>query len=215
MDIKGLFRGIIKDYDRMNAIMSLGFHNRWRLDCVKRANLQGKILDIGCGTGDFCQKIKKCKDTRVFGMDVLEDMLEVARKKCEINPIVGNALFLPFKSLVFDGITLGFVLRHIDIQSFLKEAMRVLKPCGKLVILELSFPKQRFIRFFFKIYLYKIIPFIAKLLSDEPSYSYLGESLKHLPEIEEIEEMAYKSGAKNVMIKRFMFGSIFFLLAVK
>ncbi|MEW6481936.1 MAG: ubiquinone/menaquinone biosynthesis methyltransferase, partial [bacterium] len=184
MEIKGLFKGIIKDYDRMNAIMSLGFHNRWRLDCVKKAKFQGKILDIGCGTGDFCLQIKKCTNASVFGMDILEDMLKVARKKTKISPIVGNALFLPFKSSVFDGITLGFALRYIDIPVFLKEAMRVLKPCGKLVILELLFPKQKFIRFFFKIYLYKVIPFIAKFLSDEPSYIYLGESLKHLPEIE-------------------------------
>lgn len=224
MDIKRLFTDILKDYDRMNAIISLGLHNYWRASCVKMAQLPigSKILDIGCGTGDFSCEINKILNPKsinpkfqIFGLDLLEDMLKIAREKCSLNPVVGDCLFLPCKSNSFDGITLGFVLRHLTIQSFLKEAMRVLKPAGRLVILELSYPDNGFIRFFFEFYLKRIVPFLGKIFSTEYAYLYLGESLKYIPKISELEQMVYKEGAKRVTVKRFMFGSIFCLLAVK
>lgn len=202
----------------MNRIMSLGLDNHWRACCVKMAKFGkgAKILDIGCGTGDFSLQIKRfVKNSQVFGLDLSEDMLKEAMKKVKIKPLVGDAISLPFKSNSFDGITLGFVLRHIFIQGFLKEAMRVLKEDGRLIILELSFPKNFFIRFFFKLYLYQLVPFLGRLFGKEYAYLYLGESLKNLPTISKIEEIAYKEGARNVVIKKFIFGAIFSHMAIK
>lgn len=183
---------------------------------MAKYNPNSKILDVGCGTGDFSLQIQRyVKDADVFGIDLLEDMLQKAMEKVKIRAIAGNACFLPFVSHSFDGITLGFVLRHIPIQGFIKEAMRVLKPGGKLIILELSFPKSSVIRFFFKLYLYKVIPFLGKLFGKEDAYLYLGESLKNLPCISEIEEIACHEGAKKVETKTFVFGAIFSLLVIK
>lgn len=211
--VKGLFKEIIPIYDKMNSIMSLGLHNHWRARCVKMAKFppNAKILDVGCGTGDFSLQIQRyVKNAHIFGMDVLKDMLCNALNKVAINPIVGDAIFLPFKSETFDGITAGFVLRHIEIKSFFKEAMRVLKPGGKIVILEIFFPKSPFIRFFFNLYLYKVIPFLGRLFRKEDAYLYLGASLKHLPTISTIENIAYKEGFQEVKIKKFAFSAVVF-----
>lgn len=211
--IRGLFKEIIPIYDKMNSIMSLGLHNHWRARCIKMANFpcNSKILDVGCGTGDFSLQIQRyVKNAHIFGMDILKDMLQNALNKVHINPIVGDAISLPFKSHTFDGITLGFVLRHIEIKTFLKEAMRVLKKDGKVIILELSFPKCSFIRLFFNLYLYKVIPFLGRLFNREDAYLYLGKSLKHLPTISRIETMAYEGGAEGVKIKKFAFGALVF-----
>jgi len=216
--IQSLFRGIIKDYDKMNSIMSLGLHKHWRDLSIKMAEFPpcSIILDIGCGTGDFSLSLKKyVKAPRVFGIDLLGDMLIVAKQKADIIPIVGDTIFLPFKENSFDGLLLGFVLRHIPIQGFIKEAMRVLKPNGKIIILELAFPEQILIKFFFKAYLYRVIPLLGRVFSKPSPYIYLGKSLKYLPKTQELEALFYKGGAKKVIVQRLMLGSIFCLLAIK
>ncbi|HAW50619.1 TPA: hypothetical protein DCX16_06695 [bacterium] len=218
-DIKGLFSKILPVYDLMNLIMSFGLHNHLRRLSVKVAGFRrdGLILDVGCGTGDFCiQTQRVLKKVRIFGFDFLEDMLkEAKRKKKDLRCILGDCHFLPFKDEIFDGITLGFVIRHVDIQGFLKEASRVLKKGGCLIILDLGFPHP-IIKPIFNLYLFRIIPGIGRIFGKKKEYSYLGESLKlYMPSIDSLKDALYKQRFSSVKIKKFVLDSIVCLLATK
>ena len=219
--IRSLFDSIAKDYDKLNHILSLGVDKTWRKRALKHINdcgAEGKVLDIACGTGDFSIEIAKHgrqQGITVTGLDLSEGMLEVMRRKVadaglrdRISAEQGNSEAMRFADDSFDRATIAFGIRNFENrEKALKEILRVLKPGGRLVILELSVPSNAVLRWFYCLYFTKVLPWIGGLVSGEKAaYSYLPASVLNFPGKEEWMATMRSCGYKNVMHKSFTFG---------
>jgi demethylmenaquinone methyltransferase/2-methoxy-6-polyprenyl-1,4-benzoquinol methylase len=191
-----MFDLIAKRYDLMNALMSFGLHRFWRQQAVKTLCATGcasnprQFLDIGCGTGDITLTIlRQDPAAQVTGIDLSSPMLEIAKQKTGVAQQLdratyqtGNATNLPFENHSFSGIVSAFCLRNIDDRSkaFL-EMRRLIKPGGRLVILELNKPDRSIPRLIHQLYTRWIIPALGSLLSQGSAYRYLANSIEHFP----------------------------------
>ena len=159
--VKKMFDNIAPDYDKLNHILSLNIDKRWRKKAVRELADESrpmKVLDVACGTGDFTIEIAKkvAKGSEVIGVDISEGMIAVGKEKIaksNINAamVVADCEALPYDEGTFDRISVGFGVRNFEhLELGLSEMYRVLTPGGKLVILELSVPSNRFIRWCFR-----------------------------------------------------------------
>jgi len=192
-EVATMFNNISSRYDFLNHFLSLGIDKFWRRKAVKQLKKinPDKILDIATGTGDFALALLKLKPKEIVGVDISEGMLSVGnlkmkRKKVDniIKLLVGDSESLPFDDNSFDAITVAFGVRNFEnLQKGLQEMRRVLKPDGKVVILEFSKPKKFPIKQLFAFYSGCVIPFFGRLISkDKRAYSYLPESVEQFPE---------------------------------
>lgn len=218
--IKALFNGIAEDYDRLNHLLSLGIDRTWRRRALKRIVVPGldqSILDVACGTGDFSISIAKkaSAGTVVTGVDISEGMLAVMEGKVRkaglegrIRAELGDCERLRFADASFDRVTIAFGIRNFaHREAALSEILRVLKPGGRLVILELSVPSNRFLRWCYGIYFTKILPVIGGRISgDKAAYTYLPASVLKFPGKKEWMETMSSCGYSNVTHKAFTFG---------
>ena len=218
--IKALFNGIAGDYDRLNHLLSLGIDRTWRRRALKgivTPGLDQSILDVACGTGDFSLAIaeKSTQDTVITGVDISEGMLAVMAEKVRkaglegrIRAELGDCEQLRFADASFDRVTIAFGIRNFaHREAALTEILRVLKPGGRLVILELSVPSNRFLRWCYGIYFTKILPLIGGRISgDKAAYSYLPASVLRFPGKKEWMETMSSCGYSNVTHKAFTFG---------
>lgn len=191
--IKKLFDKIAPDYDKLNHILSLNIDKGWRKKAVRTlADVDNplKVLDVACGTGDFTIEIarKAAAGSKVIGVDISAGMLAVGRDKVKKAGVCAELLEadceeLPYEDNTFDRISVGFGVRNFEhIEIGLAEMFRVLSPGGKLVILELSVPSNRFLRWCYKLYFLKILPAIGGLVSGERgAYEYLPASVLRFP----------------------------------
>lgn len=216
--IQNMFDGIAADYDKLNHILSLNIDKIWRrkaVRCLVGDKPDAKVLDVACGTGDFTIAIAKKlnKDGEVTGIDISEEMMRVGREKIArlgINAelISGDCEDLPFADNTFDRISVGFGVRnfeHIDLG--LAQMLRVLKPGGRLVILELSIPTNPFFKWCYKLYFLKILPAIGGLVSgSRGAYTYLPESVLHFPAPDKFAAMMRNAGFGNVKHKSLTLG---------
>lgn len=191
--VRKLFDNIAHDYDKLNHILSLNIDKGWRKKAVREladTDKPIKVLDVACGTADFTIEIaqKVTPGSEVTGVDISEGMMAVGREKIRKAGVsaelyTADCEALPYKDNTFDRISVGFGVRnfeHLDIG--LKEMYRVLKPEGKLVIIELSVPSNAFIRWCYKLYFLKILPAIGGLISGNRSaYEYLPASVLRFP----------------------------------
>lgn len=215
-----MFDSIAGDYDRLNHILSLGIDKTWRRRALKWIN-DGEpckqILDIACGTGDFSLEIAGHSDPRttVTGLDLSDRMLEVMRRKVErsglgerISTESGNAEQMPFPDNSFDRVTVAFGIRNFqNREKALQEILRVLKPGGRLVILELSVPSNAVLRWFYCLYFTKILPRIGGAVSgDRAAYRYLPASVLKFPGKREWMSTMQNCSFRNVNHKAFSFG---------
>lgn len=214
------FDTIASDYDRLNHLLSLGIDKTWRKRALKEIVEPDKpqqILDVACGTGDFSIVIAKKAnpDTLVTGVDLSEGMLKVMEGKVNaasldsrIKMEQGNCEKMRFPDESFDRVTVAFGIRNVvHRQEALKEMLRVLKPGGRLVILELSVPSNPVIRWFYKIYFTHILPLIGGCISgDKAAYRYLPASVLKFPGKQEWMATMTSCGFRCVRHKSFTLG---------
>ena len=215
-----MFDSIAGDYDRLNHLLSLGIDRTWRrraLRWIVDGAEPRKVLDIACGTGDFSIAIarKGGEGTEVLGVDLSEGMLKVMELKVEeaglsgrVSCEQGNSEAMRFGDCRFERATIAFGIRNFENREVaLREILRVLKPGGRLVILELSVPSNAVLKWFYKLYFTKVLPWIGGLISgDRTAYSYLPASVLKFPGKKEWMETMTGCGFTNVSHKAFTFG---------
>lgn len=199
-----MFDNISKKYDFLNHFLSMGIDVGWRKKVVKIIGKQNpnSILDIATGTGDLAIMLADLKVSEIVGLDLSEGMLAVGTEKVKakhlskvIAMIQGDSENLPFEDNRFDAITVSFGVRNFEnLTKGLSEILRVLKPQGKLVILEFSKPESFIMKHLYGFYSSVILPFLGKLISkDRSAYTYLPESVAAFP-----YGMAFNQILKNV-----------------
>jgi len=202
--VHSVFTRIAKYYDTMNRVISFNQDNKWRRQAAQKTGVRPghHVLDCCCGTGALtCMLVPLVGgEGRVVGIDFTEEMLELARKKCPKAEFVqGNALDLPFEDCSFDAATMAFALRNLaDQNKAIEEMVRVVKPGGRVVILELNRPSMPVFKQVFNFYFNKIVPFLRKMRKGSAdSYVYLPQSYSFLPPPGELLETMQQAGLKE------------------
>lgn len=217
-NIKRLFDNIAPDYDKLNHILSLNIDKGWRKKAVREivdSDSPLKVLDVACGTGDFTIEIarKAATGSSVTGIDLSEGMMAVGRDKIKAAGVdaaleYGDCEALKYADDTFDRISVGFGVRNFEHLAIgLREMCRVLKPGGKLVILELSVPSNPIIRWCYKLYFLNILPAIGGMVSgNRGAYEYLPASVLHFPAPDKFIPMLREAGFAEVKHKALTFG---------
>lgn len=222
--IEQLFNDIAPSYDKLNHIMSFGFDRSWRRKAVRAIADQPdvqRVLDVATGTGDFAIAIAKklSPGSEIIGIDLSEEMLEIGRQKVPENIALqqGDVEHLDFEDASFDRVSVAFGVRNFEhLEQGLSEMCRVLRPGGKLVILELSYPDNRFLLWCYKLYALHFLPFIGGLISGHrEAYAYLPNSILAFPKENFIVPMMRSVGFQNVEVQKFTFGVCIMYVAVK
>ena len=217
--VKKIFENVSGRYDLMNDFMSLGIHRVWKesmLDWLAPRRGQS-LIDVAGGTGDIAFNfIKRAKSgANATILDLTESMMIEGKKKTidlpeesKINWVCGDAMRMPFSDSTFDVYTISFGIRNVtNISKTLSEAYRVLKPGGRLMILEFSSVNNDLISWIYDKYSFNIIPKLGELVSnDRESYQYLVESIRKFPNQEKFSEMIINEGFRKVKYRDLTFG---------
>ncbi|MDQ8054239.1 MAG: bifunctional demethylmenaquinone methyltransferase/2-methoxy-6-polyprenyl-1,4-benzoquinol methylase UbiE [Pedobacter sp.] len=216
--VASMFNNISKTYDFLNHFLSLGIDVLWRKKAIKEllSIRPRKILDVATGTGDFAfEAIQILQPEKVIGVDISEGMLEVAKKKINKRNLsaifsvqLGDSEGLPFEDNTFDAITVAFGVRNYEnLERGLADMLRVLKPEGKIVILEFSKPQAFPVKQAYNFYFNYVTPFFGQLFSkDKRAYSYLPESVVAFPDGAAFTALMEQVGYKNTKHRSLTFG---------
>jgi demethylmenaquinone methyltransferase/2-methoxy-6-polyprenyl-1,4-benzoquinol methylase len=206
--VRGMFDRIAGVYDLMNSAMTAGLHHQWRERAVDRAEVGpgADALDVCCGTGDLALELRRRigPDGRVVGSDFSEPMLELARRKsgAEDLPVEfgwADALDLPYGVGSFDAVTIGFGARNLaDLDRGIAEMTRVLRPGGRLVILEITRPQRQPLAGFYSLWFDRLVPVLGTLAGDPEAYSYLPDSVRTFPEPEQLAAKLDAAGLEGI-----------------
>ncbi len=210
--VKEVFKPISGMYDSMNTMMSMGMDIFWRLKLLKLMPKDGYILDVGSGTGRLFDLYRG--GARIISLDITLEMLKLNRNMG--NKLLGSGVDMPFQDERFDGIMSAFVLRNLpDTMKYFKEAYRVLKPDGIVANLD-AFPEERwYIKPWFSLYFYELMPKLGNSLSAGNSYTYLANSVKNFKKPEIIKNEMIEAGFSNVKIIRFHSPSAHLIYGIK
>ena len=214
--VQAMFARIAGQYDLMNRLMTAGQDVKWRRYVIQQAALpiNGRLLDIATGTGDIAQEgLAQQPTIQSVGADFTIEMMQAGQQnpaRAGVQWTAADTLALPFPDETFDAVTSGFLMRNvIDVPRALREQLRVLRPGGRVVVLESSPPKKNVLRPFIRIHLNTIIPTLGKLLSkDASAYSYLPDSTQRFKTPTELKNLMWQAGFEEVSYRLFMFGTI-------
>jgi len=207
--VRTMFDRIAPVYDAMNRAMTAGLDRRWRRETARAAVSPGdRVLDACCGTGDLAIACL-AEGGEVTGLDFSERMLERARAKSDqVEWMQGDALALPFEDGSFDAATVGFGVRNLeDLDRGLAELRRVLRPGGRLAILEITQPRG-LLRPFYKLWFDGLVPLAGKLLPGGSAYTYLPASVRRFPAAREFAQMIEASDFEQVRYRLFAGGIV-------
>jgi demethylmenaquinone methyltransferase / 2-methoxy-6-polyprenyl-1,4-benzoquinol methylase len=210
--VQAMFDRIAGLYDRMNSVMTAGMHHRWRARAADLASVPvgGMALDVATGTGDLALELARRAGPQgtVVGSDFSPRMLELARAKAsaadasglaKLRFEAGNALQLPYPDDRFDAATVGFGARNFaSLERGLGEMVRVVKPGGRVVVLEITTPTRPPLAWFFKFWFDRLVPALGRLAGDGPAYRYLPSSVRRFPGPEELARVMSSAGLGQI-----------------
>ena len=199
--VRAMFDRIARVYDLMNAVMTAGMHQRWRERAAELAAVGpgSRALDVATGTGDLAMALRE-RGADVVGSDFAERMLELARRKApDITFEQGNALDLGYPDDSFDAATVGFGARNFaDLPKGISEMARVVRPGGRVVILEITTPQKPPLSHFFRLWFDRLVPLLGKLAGDPDAYSYLPSSVRRFPGPLELAAQMERAGMGEI-----------------
>ena len=213
-----MFNDIAFRYDFMNRILSAGIDVKWRKNAIRQLeDIRPKIiLDVATGTADMAiMASQQLHPDKIIGIDISDGMLGIAKKKIEkldlqqtIKLLNGDSETINFENNSFDAVTVAFGVRNFEnLEKGLSEIKRVLKPGGRLVVLEFSKPKMAVTKFFYNLYMKIVAPNLGKLFSkNRNAYQYLDESIKKFPEGKNFTAILDNLGYRNTYIKPLSLG---------
>jgi demethylmenaquinone methyltransferase / 2-methoxy-6-polyprenyl-1,4-benzoquinol methylase len=203
-----MFDRIAGRYDAMNSVMSAGLHHRWRARTVDLAGVRpgASALDVCCGTGDLALELRHRVGAagRVVGLDFSTPMLALAEQKAAadgsaVEWVQGNALELPFADATFDAATVGFGIRNVaDLERGIEEMARVVRPGGRVAILEITTPQRPPLKWFYSVWFDHLVPVLGTIAGDRDAYTYLPDSVRRFPAAPELAGMMHGAGLRNV-----------------
>jgi demethylmenaquinone methyltransferase/2-methoxy-6-polyprenyl-1,4-benzoquinol methylase len=208
--VREMFATIAARYDLLNHLLSGNIDTRWRRLVAKTlsatlANDEARVLDVACGTGDLSLTLCEAGWSQIVGVDFCRPMLDIAASKAarsgsRVPFVEGDALALPFGDCSFEAATIAFGLRNLaSLEAGFGELRRVLKPGGRLAVLEFSKPKTPLLRSFFKIYFTRLLPLLGGLISGSRSaYQYLPDSVSRFPDQRELARLMKEAGFSEI-----------------
>jgi demethylmenaquinone methyltransferase/2-methoxy-6-polyprenyl-1,4-benzoquinol methylase len=208
--VQRMFDRIAPVYDAMNRVMTGGLDRRWRRITVEQAVREGdRVLDACCGTGDLALAAHSQGAAEVVGLDFSEKMLDRARVKGpDIEWVHGDVLALPFEDASFDSATVGFGIRNVDdLEAGLRELRRVLRPGGKLAILEITTPRGMLAPFY-RVWFDRVVPLLGRVLPGGDAYTYLPASVRRFPVPAELARLLEENGFGDVRFRVFAGGIV-------
>ncbi len=211
--VQGMFAEIAPTYDRINGIISLALHHRWRRRAVAMLGLAAgdRALDVCCGTGDFMLALRKAVGARglVLGVDFCEPMLQRARLKTASTLTLGDACALPVAAGQFDAVTVGWGIRNVpDIDAAHSEIVRVMKPGGRFVSLDMARPMNIFIRRVSEYVSDSVVPRIGGLFGRSAAYTYLPKSTRSFSTREELTASMQSAGMVDIRHTDLLLGNL-------
>ena len=208
--VQRMFDRIAPVYDVMNRVMTAGLDQRWRKATVREAVRPGDyVLDACCGTGDLAVAANRAGAAGVVGLDFSGRMLERARRKApELEFVQGDVLALPFEDASFESAVVGFGVRNVeDLEAALRELRRVLRPGGRVGILEITTPRG-WLAPFYRLWFDRIVPLLGRLLPGGDAYTYLPASVRLFPGPEELAALLGSCGFEAVRFRLFAGGIV-------
>jgi demethylmenaquinone methyltransferase/2-methoxy-6-polyprenyl-1,4-benzoquinol methylase len=202
--VRAMFDRIAGFYDVMNSVMTAGLHHRWRERAADLAALRpgDRALDVATGTGDLALALARRvgPDGEVVGSDFSEGMLERARRKDGgVRWEWGDALALPYRDGEFAAATVGFGARNFsDLERGLAEMARVVRPGGRVVVLEITTPRRPPLSTFFRVWFDHVVPLLGRLTGEPDAYTYLPRSVKRFPAAHELGSILHGLGLRDV-----------------
>lgn len=226
--VRALFDGVAPRYDLLNSLLSLRLHHRWRRAAAGQAALApgGVALDVCTGTGDLALELARRVGPggRVIGGDFSLPMLRLGRQKIRrrgaagfVSMALADALRLPFGDNAFDAATVGFGIRNVaDVEAGIREMARVVRPGGRVVLLEFSQPKNPIFARLYRWYSFRVMPWLGGLISGRRwAYEYLPSSVAAFHTREQLTEMMRRAGLGDVRVLDLNFGTVVIHCGVK
>ncbi len=214
--VNRMFARIAPTYDLMNRLMTGGQDQHWRQALLKLAELppHGRLLDVGAGTGDIAAAAQtRWPGASIIASDFTYEMMVVGKTQVERQSLAftqADTFALPFADATFDAVVSGFLVRNVvDRAAAFREQMRVLKPGGRLLCLEITPPSNVWLGPLFRFYFFRIVPLIGALISgDRQAYAYLPQSTESFLAPRELQYLLEQIGLQHVFYREFMFGTV-------